>query len=81
MQARGGGAAQLRGGETWLERDLAGDRRRRPGGAGEHHGGGGEHHGGAGGGWSQHFKHKSFSTFRTLRKSLLIYLVFVSSQI
>ena len=93
MQARGGGAAQIRGGATWMERNLAGDRRRRPGGGGEHHSGGGEHHCGGGGGgggehhgdgndgWNQHNKHKSFSIFRNLRKSLLIYLVFVSSQI
>ena len=95
MQARGGGAAQIRGGATWIERNLAGDRRRRPGGGGagggEHHGGGGvaggsggggdcgdglgggEHHGDGNDGWNQHYKHKSFSIFRNLRKSLLIY--------
>ena len=46
MQARGGGAAQIRGGATWLERNLAGECCRRPGGDG---GGGGGSGGGAGG--------------------------------
>ena len=85
MQARGGGAAQIRGGATWLERNLAGECCRRPGdgggGVAGGGGGGGEHHGDGNDGWNQHYKHKSFSIFRNLRKSHLIYLVFVSSQI